>query len=103
MSTAETGDVVETSPEADPRAKTVLVRYFASARAAVGVDSEQVHVPASASVRDAVDALRTRHPERLGRILAAASFLLNGVAVRDFDQPVPDSAELDVLPPFAGG
>ena len=98
-----TGDVIETSQPADRHTLTVRVRYFASARAAVGVDSELVQLPPSASVADAVEHLRTTHPERLPRILDAASFLLDGVAIRDLDRPLPDGAELDVLPPFAGG
>ncbi|HKS45167.1 MAG TPA: MoaD/ThiS family protein [Amycolatopsis sp.] len=82
---------------------TVLVRYFASARAASGVDQEILRLPAGASVEEALGALRERHPETLPRVLEAASFLLDGVAVRDPSRPLPDGSELDVLPPFAGG
>ena len=32
-----------------------------------------------------------------------ASYLLDGIAVRDLTPPLHDGAELDVLPPFAGG
>ncbi|WP_197318798.1 MoaD/ThiS family protein [Saccharomonospora sp. NB11] len=96
-------EVVDTSPEADGHTVTVRVRYFASARAARGADHEVIQLPPSASVADALDWLRSHHSEQLGRILEAASFLLDGVAVRDVDRPLPDGAELDVLPPFAGG
>ena len=82
---------------------TVLVRYFASARAASGVDHETLRLPAGASVSQALTELRERHPEGLPRVLDAASFLLDGIAVRDTSRPLPDGAELDVLPPFAGG
>lgn len=82
---------------------TVLVRYFASARAASGVDQEVLQLPAGVSVHEALAHLKERHPEGLPRVLEAASFLLDGIAVRDPSQPVPDGAELDVLPPFAGG
>ncbi|MCR3720723.1 Molybdopterin converting factor, small subunit [Prauserella flava] len=82
---------------------TVRVRYFASARAAAGVESEALELPAGATVADAVAALRTRHPGSLPRILDAASFLVDGVAVRDAERPLPAEGELDVLPPFAGG
>jgi len=82
---------------------TVLVRYFASARAASGVEQETLLLPTGASVSQALTALRERHPERLPRVLDAASFLLDGIAVRDTGRPLPDGAELDVLPPFAGG
>ncbi|MTD56666.1 MoaD/ThiS family protein [Amycolatopsis pithecellobii] len=81
----------------------VLVRYFASARAASGVTEEKIELPLGASVREALGVLRERHPEKLPRVLQAASFLLDGVAVRDHSRTVPDGSELDVLPPFAGG
>ncbi|OZM70543.1 molybdopterin synthase sulfur carrier subunit [Amycolatopsis antarctica] len=84
-------------------ATTVLVRYFAAARAATSIDEELVQLPAGASVADAVAALRERHPAALPRILDAASFLLDGVAVRDTSARLPDGTQLDVLPPFAGG
>lgn len=82
---------------------TVLVRYFASARAASGVDEEKVQLNAEASVGDLVAELRRTHPETLPRVLDAASFLLDGVAVRDRTLTLTDGAMIDVLPPFAGG
>lgn len=82
---------------------TVHVRYFASARAARGREEERVRLPDGASVADVVEQLSQHHPENLARILTAASFLLDGVAVRDSTQLVHDGVELDVLPPFAGG
>jgi sulfur-carrier protein len=36
-------------------------------------------------------------------VLASCSFLLDSVAVRDRATRLPAAAELDVLPPFAGG
>jgi len=82
---------------------TIVVRYFASARAAAGVEEEKVQLPAGASVADAVAELRRLHPAGLPRLLEAVSFLLDGIAVRDLTRPLHDAAELDVLPPFAGG
>jgi sulfur-carrier protein len=82
---------------------TVTVRYFAAARAAAGVESEPVEVPAHATVADLLAALRDRHGGELPRVLERCSFLLDEVAVRDRDTPVGASATLDVLPPFAGG
>lgn len=96
---AEAHDV----PHPEEHATTVVVRYFAAARAASGVDSEQVYLPAQSSVADMAARLVTLHPQGLPRVLGAATFLLNGVAVRDSSAPLPDGAELDVLPPFAGG
>ncbi|MFE5506636.1 MoaD/ThiS family protein [Amycolatopsis japonica] len=82
---------------------TIVVRYFASARAAVGLDEEKVTLPDGARVAHAVARLRELHPEKLPKLLDAVSYLLDGVAVRDLTRPLTDAAELDVLPPFAGG
>ncbi|MCR6484287.1 MoaD/ThiS family protein [Amycolatopsis sp. OK19-0408] len=82
---------------------TIVVRYFAAARAAAGAEEEKVQLPAGARVSDAVAELRQLHPEGLPRILDAVSYLLDGIAVRDLTRPLTDGAELDVLPPFAGG
>jgi hypothetical protein len=40
---------------------------------------------------------------RLARTLTACSFLVDGMAARDLDAPLPEQATIDVLPPFAGG
>lgn len=79
------------------------MRYFAGARGAVGLSEETVSVPEGATVGDLVTELGTRHGEKLTRVLTACSFLLDGIAVRDFSSTVPHGADLDVLPPFAGG
>jgi sulfur-carrier protein len=81
----------------------VIVRYFAAARAAAGVASENIDVGDGATVADAIDAIDARHGEALRKVLAACSFLLNSVAVRDHATPLQPGAQLDVLPPFAGG
>lgn len=82
---------------------TVRVRYFAGARAAAGVPQESLRVPSGATVDDLLATLRTRHGDALSRVLTASSFLADGVAVRDRSAALTDGAELDVLPPFAGG
>ena len=82
---------------------TIVVRYFAAARAAAGTEEEKVQLPEGALVADAVAELRRQHPDGLSRVLDAVSYLLDGVAVRDLTRPLTDGAELDVLPPFAGG
>lgn len=81
----------------------VRVRYFAGAKAASGVAEESLPLPAGATVRDVLAVLVERHGERLERVLAASSFLVDGVAVRDRELPLVAGVELDVLPPFAGG
>lgn len=81
----------------------VTVRYFAAARAAAGLLSEDVEVGHGATVGDALEVIADRHGEALGKVLPACSFLLDSVAVRDRATPLPPAAQLDVLPPFAGG
>jgi sulfur-carrier protein len=89
---------------ADPGGSvTVRVRYFAGARAAAGVAEEEVALPAPATVSHALAALARRHGDALATVLAASSFLLNAVAVRDRAHPLGEGDGLDVLPPFAGG
>jgi sulfur-carrier protein len=80
---------------------TITVRYFAAARAAVGVETEPLEV--SGTVDDAIRAMRERHGPELGRVLDRCSYLLDEVAVRDRSTVLPAGATLDVLPPFAGG
>ena len=82
---------------------TVTVRYFAAARAAAGVETEDVDVPPGATVDFLLKTVRASHGDDLGRVLDRCSFLLDEIAVRDRDHPLRDGALLDVLPPFAGG
>jgi molybdopterin converting factor small subunit len=79
----------------------LTVRYFAGARAAVGGISAE---PAdAATLADLTQLLTDRHGERLGLVLKAASFLVDGLACHDRDAPLPAEVTVDVLPPFAGG
>ena len=82
---------------------TVTVRYFAAARAAAGVETERLDVPAGGTVDDVLAAARTRHGAELSRVLERCSFLLDEIAVRDRTTELPERPTLDVLPPFAGG
>ena len=81
----------------------VTVRYFAAARAAAGVESENVDVPPGATVDILLKTVRAAHGDALGRVLDRCSFLLDEIAVRERDVPLHDGASVDVLPPFAGG
>jgi molybdopterin synthase sulfur carrier subunit len=78
----------------------LTVRYFAAARAAAGTSSETVD---AGSLDDALDTLRSRHDQRFATVLQASSLLLDGVHVGNDQGPLLTDAELDVLPPFAGG
>ena len=76
------------------------VRYFAAARAATGVDTEAL--PAG-SLKELVEVLELRHGERLGRLLTACSFLVDGLSCREPATTLTEASTVDVLPPFAGG
>ncbi|TDC81233.1 MoaD/ThiS family protein [Micromonospora sp. KC606] len=79
----------------------LTVRYFAGARAAAGRTEESVS--AGRSLDELVGELGDRHGQRLTTVLAAASFLVDGVVCHDRQTPLPAGATIDVLPPFAGG
>lgn len=76
----------------------MTVRYYAAARAATGVDSEELW---GTTVSGVLDVAVNRHPE-LAPVLAVASVLADG-RVCDRAAPIVDSLTLEVLPPFAGG
>ena len=80
----------------------VTVRYFAAARAAAGADSEELIVPAGATMADLVNTLAGREA-RLAAVLGRCSYLCDGVAVRDRTAVLQSGQTIDVLPPFAGG
>lgn len=79
----------------------ITVRYFAGARAAAGVSEESVR--SGRSLTELTTELADRRGPRLGAILSAASFLVDGLAWHDRSAPLPPGATVDVLPPFAGG
>jgi len=79
---------------------TVTVRYFAGARAAVGVDTETRQ---AGSLEELVGQIVDAHGERLEKVLTACSFLVDGTSTRDRALVLPPGAVVDVLPPFAGG
>ncbi|MBA3524241.1 MAG: MoaD/ThiS family protein [Geodermatophilaceae bacterium] len=78
----------------------VTVRYFAGARAAAGVAEESMTASTLSELRSA---MVRAHGEPLAPVLESASFLVDGVSVRDPATTLADGATVDVLPPFAGG
>ena len=76
---------------------TVTVRYWAGAKRAAGVETESLTAGTIAELRD----LLAGRPE-LTKIAAVASFLVDGQQAGE-NTVLPDGAEVDVLPPFAGG
>ena len=84
-------------PEVD-----LLVRYFAGARAAAGVDEERIAVSGGATVAELVAVLGDRHGPGLQKVLAACTFLVDEVT-GGRERPLDGARQVDVLPPFAGG
>jgi sulfur-carrier protein len=80
----------------------VTVRFFAAARAAAGVESDVVAMPAGATVADLVNQLGADNAE-LERVLRRCSFLCDEIAVRNLTTKIYRDQTVDVLPPFAGG
>ena len=85
-----------------PAPRRVGVRYFAGAAAAAGVEEEGVELPAGATLADLVARVGASRGADLRRVLAACSFLVDGVGAGPGDV-LPAGAVVDVLPPFAGG
>ena len=88
----------------------MLVRYFAAARSAAGLDEEHHHLPPGSTLDDLLTALlaveRATPPAGtppLARILTRSSFLRNETAVRDRSMTLGTDDTIDILPPFAGG
>jgi molybdopterin converting factor small subunit len=78
----------------------LTIRYFAGARAAAGRAEERV---AAATLDDLLAMLTEAYGARLAQVLAASSYLVDGLAWHDRRAPLPAGATVDVLPPFAGG
>nr|WP_155841588.1 MoaD/ThiS family protein [Agromyces luteolus] len=81
---------------------TVLVRYFAAAAEAAGVEEERLELAGDAATVGALrDLLVDRYGAPMARVVANGSFLVDGVVRRDPAARI--GAQVDVLPPFAGG
>ncbi len=76
----------------------VTVRYWAGARRAAGLDSEQLQ---ATDLADLLAQLSNRGPA-LSKVLRASSVLVDA-ARSDADQLLHPGAVVDILPPFAGG
>lgn len=74
------------------------VRFFAAAEEAAGTAQRDVDAADLGALRAALSA---DHPA-LATILPKCSVLVDGSRVDDAE-PLPASAVVDVLPPFAGG
>lgn len=81
----------------------VTVRYYAAAAAAAGREEEHLQATTPATVRSVLDDAAARFGPEFATVLERCSYLLDEVAVHDRDRPLVTGAQLDVLPPFAGG
>jgi len=91
---------------ATPALADVTIRYWASARAAAGCDSE--HLPGRC-VGDVLEAAAAAHTG-LGAVLEVSTILMDGHPVTAAERrpgslsgSLSEGAILEVLPPFAGG
>jgi molybdopterin converting factor small subunit len=75
----------------------VTVRYWAGAQRAAGMEEEPITAATIGELRAQLEA----RPE-LAKVVAVASFLVDGTQAGDTTR-LHDGAEVDVLPPFAGG
>ena len=91
-----------TSASADVTIGCCTIRYWASARAAAGCDSERF---TGRRVGDVLEAAAAAHAG-LGVVLRVSTILLDGrsvTAAQPLPEPSPAGPILEVLPPFAGG
>ena len=94
-------NVSRPQPAEDPATDAggaVLVRYWAGARAAAGVDEDRVP---PGSVASALAQVTGRHPG-LSAVAEVSTLLVDGRVV-DAEHELSDGDVLEVLPPFAGG
>ncbi|AKT50302.1 MoaD/ThiS family protein [Arsenicicoccus sp. oral taxon 190] len=80
---------------------TVLVRYWAGARAAAGVEQDQLDRSSTTTVQEVLAAAAELRPG-LQPVLPACSVLLDGRAVPR-GTALGAAGLIEVLPPFAGG
>lgn len=86
---------------------TVTLRYWASARAAAGVDHDVVEVSGPVTLAEILARAVALHPgSRLSDVLAVCSVLVGDRPVGSAepeDVVVEPGASVEFLPPFAGG
>ena len=85
----------------------VTLRYWASARAAAGTDSEVLDVAGPVSLAELVSRARTAHDSRrFSDVLSCCSVMVGDRPVTTDDPAsviVQPGATVEFLPPFAGG
>jgi len=86
----------------------VTMRYWASARAAAGTDSEALKVPGPVPLADLLQRVRAAHADssRFSDVLACCSVMVGDRPVTTDDPSavmVEPGSTVEFLPPFAGG
>ncbi|KQS14710.1 hypothetical protein ASG04_02405 [Curtobacterium sp. Leaf183] len=76
------------------------MRFFAAARAAVGVDETTVDAD---TLDDALRGVDAADADRWRTLQERCSYLVDGLSTRDRSTPLDGVALVDVMPPFAGG
>jgi sulfur-carrier protein len=85
----------------------VTIRYWAAAKDAAGVAAESIEAGTLAdALSAALDSRGGERGDRLRGVLARSSFLIDGqpAGLRPHQEiRLPETAVIEVLPPFAGG
>jgi len=86
----------------------VTVRYWGAARAAAGVEADEVPVKVGATLADVLSAALGLHGDRprLAQVVGVCSVLLGErpvASAEPADVPVGPGQTVELLPPFAGG
>jgi len=85
----------------------IRVRYWAAAKAAAGVDSDELPVNGPLTLTEVRARVIALHPDsRLAEVLAACSTLVGDQPVGTADPTsvvIEPGASVEFLPPFAGG
>ena len=92
----------------DPGDGRVILRYWASARAAAGTDSDVVEVTGAVTLAELVRRAREAHADssRFAEVLSCCSMMVGDRPVTTDDPTqvlVQPGATVEFLPPFAGG
>jgi molybdopterin converting factor small subunit len=87
---------------------TIVVRYWAAARAAAGVESDMIEVGDGTTLAAVLQAVRELHADRprLRDVVSVCSVLVGDRPVGSADPhdvPLRPGDTIELLPPFAGG
>jgi molybdopterin synthase catalytic subunit len=79
----------------------MLITFYAGAADAAGSTTSELE-SGELTAAELLDRLGGANP-RLADVLQQCSLLVDGRPVRDAAEVIPNTARVDVLPPFAGG